>query len=192
MRALDWDSKNPISKFPLITVYHPSDPQLQVHANIGWVGFVGVLTGMSKKLSIGEKVWIPPKGSVKMTRYGNPWIYVLRDLLYDAVDLDSALSILSTTHRTCAIHLGLGSTDDHSFRMFEYSENILNNYDDSNYTHYTKQHPKMKGIAYFDKHVQPSGDSCVGSLLTNVKNKINFRVHCMGIGILNLFGELWE
>ena len=53
MRALDWDAGNPINKFPLITVYHPSDKNSQVHANIGWVGFVGVLTGMSPKLSIG-------------------------------------------------------------------------------------------------------------------------------------------
>ena len=53
--------------------------------------------------------------------------------------------------------------------MFEYSQNVLNNYDDKNYTNYNpKSHPKMNGIAYFDKHVQPSNDDCVGSLLTNV------------------------
>lgn len=87
MRALDWDSKNLISKYPLITVYHPSDKNLQVHANIGWVGFVGALTGMSQKVALGEKVWLPPKNSVKMTRYGNPWTYVIRDVLYEATDI---------------------------------------------------------------------------------------------------------
>jgi len=45
----------------------------------------------------------------------------------------------------------------------------LNNYDDSNYTHYGANHPKKEGIAYFDKHVQPSGDTCVGQVLTNVQ-----------------------
>lgn len=103
-----------------------------------------------------------------MTRYGNPWTYVMRDVLYEAVDMESALSILSNAHRTCAIHLGLSSSVDHEFRMLEYSEKILNNYDDNNYTNYNaKSHPKKKGIAYFDKHVQPSGDSCVGQLLTH-------------------------
>lgn len=47
MRALDWDSKNPISKFPVVAIYHPSDKKLQAHANFAWVGFVGSLTGMS-------------------------------------------------------------------------------------------------------------------------------------------------
>lgn len=92
-----------------------------MHANFAWVGFVGSLTGMSPYLSIGEKVWYPPQGSVKMTRYGNPWTYVLRDVLYDSRNISGALSILSSTHRTCAIHLGLGSKEDHSFRMFEYA-----------------------------------------------------------------------
>ena len=101
-----------------------------------------------------------------MTRYGNPWTYVLRDVLYDAVDISSALKILSTTHRTCAIHLGVGSAMDGSFRMLEYSENILNVYDDNNYTAYNSSyHPKLKGVAYFDKDVQPSKNACVGDLI---------------------------
>jgi len=56
-----------------------------------------------------------------MTRYGNPWTYVFRDILYEAHDLQSAINILQTTHRTCAIHIGIGSVADKSFRMFEYS-----------------------------------------------------------------------
>jgi hypothetical protein len=57
--------------------------------------------------------------------------------------------------------------------MFEYSQNILNNYDDTNYTHYTAAHPKIKGVTFFDKHVQPSGDACVGQLLSNVTFILN-------------------
>ena len=97
-----------------------------------------------------------------MTRYGNPWTYVFRDLLYEAHDLKSAIALLSRTHRTCAIHIGIASTEDHSFRMFEYSQDTLNNYDDKNYTHFTASHPKKEGITYFDKFVQPSDNSCVG------------------------------
>jgi hypothetical protein len=80
-----------------------------MHANLGWVGFVGLLSGMSPYLSIGEKVWYPPKNSVKTTRYGNPWLYVLRDVLYDAKNLSTAISVLTNAQRTCSIHLGLGS-----------------------------------------------------------------------------------
>jgi hypothetical protein len=47
MRALDWDAANPISKYPMLTIYHPTENGTQKHANIGYVGFVGLLTGMS-------------------------------------------------------------------------------------------------------------------------------------------------
>ncbi len=182
MRALDWDSNIPISKYPLITIYHPSNTSQHVHANIGWVGLIGSLTGTSDVISIGEKVWYPKSGSIQTTRYGNPWTYVLRDVLYDADNLTSALAILEDTHRTCAIHLGLGSAPDHSFRMLEYAENTFNVYDDNNYTHYTKAHPKKKGIAFYDKAVQPSDNPCVGDLLTNVKYycMIEFNVWTLG------------
>ena len=146
------------------------------------------MTGVSEFVSLGEKVWLPPKNSVKMTRYGNPWTYVFRDILYEAKDIKSALSLLTKTHRTCAIHIGLASVSDHSFRMFEYAQHTLNNYDDKNYTHYAANHPKKAGIAYFDKHVQPSKDDCVGSLLTNVL-MIAFSPNCMGNGRSRTCGD---
>ena len=68
-------------------------------------------------MAIGEKVWLPPKHSVPMTRYGNPWTYVFRDVLYEASNITTALEILKNAHRTCAIHVGLSGVDDHSFRM---------------------------------------------------------------------------
>lgn len=169
MRALDWDAANPINKYPIALVYHPTGAGLNKHVNFAWIGFVGSLTGVSQKVSIGEKVWLPPKNSVKMTRFGNPWTYVLRDILYDADNLPEALDILINARRTCAIHLGIASAPDHSFRMLEYSYKTLNIYDDQNYTNYNAtSHPKMNGIAFFDKHVQPSRDDCVGQLLINV------------------------
>jgi hypothetical protein len=53
MRALDWDAANPINKYPVVSVYHPTEPGTQKHANIGYVGLIGVLTGMSTKVTIG-------------------------------------------------------------------------------------------------------------------------------------------
>lgn len=55
--------------------------------------------------------------------------------------------------------------------MILYSETILINYDDKNFTGYNETwHPKKEGIAFWDKHPQPSDDSCVGSVLTDVQN----------------------
>ena len=53
VRSLDWDSKNPLSKYPTVVFYHPSDSKIQKHANFGWAGFVGSMTGVSEHLSIG-------------------------------------------------------------------------------------------------------------------------------------------
>jgi len=134
---MDWDNKFPINKYPIGTVYLPSNSSLHPHINFGWVGFVGSLTGISDKVSLGEKVWLPPKHSVPMTRYGNPWTYVFRDVLYEASNLSTAIQILENAQRTCAIHIGLASLPDHAFRMLEYSYKTLNIYDDKNYS-YTK------------------------------------------------------
>ena len=52
--------------------------------------------------------------------------------------------------------------------MFEYAEKTVNIYDDNNYTHYGDYHPKLPGVAYFDKHVQPSKNSEVGYVINSV------------------------
>jgi hypothetical protein len=167
-----------MSKYPAIIAYQPPEGENK-HANFGWVGFVGLLTGVSEKMSIGQKVWIA-KGQVKTTRYGNPWTYVLRDVLYSANNVQQALEILTNARRTCSVHLGLGFKYEHTFRMMLYAEKVLINYDDKNYT-YTKYHPKKEGIAYFDKYVQPSKDECVGFVLTHVHYKI-YSHNFMAIG----------
>jgi hypothetical protein len=95
VRALDWDAKNTISKYPLVTIYHPSNPEWNTHANFAWIGLIGSMTGMSPKISLGEKVWLPPKGSVPMTRYGNPWTFMFRDLLYEANNIEHAQALLT-------------------------------------------------------------------------------------------------
>jgi len=44
---LDWEEHAPISKFPMITVYHPTEAGSVPFANIAWAGFFGSLTGYS-------------------------------------------------------------------------------------------------------------------------------------------------
>lgn len=53
MRALDWSSDCPISRYPIAVSYFPSDSSLHPHVNLAWVGFVGSLTGISDKVAIG-------------------------------------------------------------------------------------------------------------------------------------------
>ena len=56
-RGLDWDHNAPVSNYPAIVIYEPSEPGSNTFANIGFLGLIGSLTGMSKNgISIGEKV----------------------------------------------------------------------------------------------------------------------------------------
>jgi hypothetical protein len=104
---------------------------------------------------------------------GNPWTYVLRDVVQFADSIDSALTMLANAHRTCSLHFGLGAyernasihTDENiGFRGIEYSARELNvfNWEDM---YNTPNHPQLKDVVYWDKHVQPSNNPCLGSLL---------------------------
>jgi len=165
LRALDWDADAPMSKNPMISIYHFNQPGSQPFANFGWAGLIGSLAGFSDKVGIAEKVWLPFQKNIT-SEFGKPWMYVLRDVLQFATDLDSGIQILKESHRTWQIFVGLGSREDNQLRGIEYSAKVLNVYDDKNYTTpYPNAHPQMDGVVFFDKHVQPSNDPCLGSIL---------------------------
>jgi hypothetical protein len=70
------------------------------------------------------------------------------------------------------IHLGFGSLPDNTFRGLDYAHNFVTFFDDSNYTHYSDSHPQLDGIFYYDKHVQPSNNVCLGNILKEKHGKI--------------------
>ena len=67
-----------------MVLYEPTEEGSQPFANIGYLGFTGTLTAISKAgITVGEKVWIPDVSRyprVPQTSYfGKPWMFVLRD-----------------------------------------------------------------------------------------------------------------
>ena len=64
LRALDWDVQGPFKNYPSVVVYHPSNNG-HAFANIGYLGFIGSLTGHSSvQLAIshiGTAVWAAAK-----------------------------------------------------------------------------------------------------------------------------------
>ena len=50
------------------------------------------------------------------------------------------------------IHLGIGSSEDHSFRGVDYAANFMTFFDDKNFTRYSPAHPQLDGVFYYDKH----------------------------------------
>lgn len=108
-------------------------------------------------------------------------MYVYRDLAQFSNNLDDAIEYIFNAKRTQRIHIGLGSLANNSFVGIEYSEKIVNIYNDKNYT-YTEAHPQMDGVMFWDKHVQPSNNPCLGSILEtgygNIDAEFLFRTVC--------------
>jgi len=113
-------------------------------------------------VGICEKVWLSYNGT--STRQGAPWDFVLRDILQYDADIDSALNRIYNAQRTCSIFVGLGDNKINQFRAVEYSEEYVRVGDDVNFPEWDG-HPSMANVVYIDKHVQPSSNPCLGSLL---------------------------
>jgi hypothetical protein len=128
-----------------VVIYNSTEPGSYIFANIGFAGLTGALTAMSKNgVGIGEKVWYPPKGMSprpRITYFGKPWAFVLRDLAQFGQNLEQMISTVYNTSRTMRIHIGMSSLPDNSFRGWDYSENVLLNFNDKNYTDYSPAHP---------------------------------------------------
>lgn len=116
LRALDWDTSGPFRDLPAVVVYHPSN-EGHAFANVGFIGWIGALTGQSDKhlaiSEIGNAGWVvhcarslqppdtfrsslssgvsfPDKTFGKESRIGIPFTFLLRDILQfdDSVQVD--------------------------------------------------------------------------------------------------------
>ncbi len=190
LRSLDWDEKAPIAKFATVTVYHPNasyegyakyfhryykQPYTTTHAfaNFGYTGLIGSIGAYNEvSVGLGQKVWITTEQDIT-SRFGNPWTYVLRDVIQFSNSIDTALTMLLNAQRTCSVHLGLGechrntlmkNDDNVGFLGIEYSAKEFNVFSWKD-MYNTKQHPILENVVYWDPHPQPSNNTCFGSLL---------------------------
>jgi len=46
LRGLDWSADAPINKYPLITIYHSTEPGSHPFSNVGYTGLIGALTAV--------------------------------------------------------------------------------------------------------------------------------------------------
>jgi len=80
----------------LVIIYKPNSGN--AHAVLSWAGFVGCVSGMNEKgISVGEM----GSSSNDESYDGNPMIFALRDVLYDADTLSEAIRIMREMKRTC-------------------------------------------------------------------------------------------
>jgi hypothetical protein len=169
LRALDWATNSPLQQWPLVTVYHTSSGGF---STLGWPMFLGALTGMSSSpVGVCEKVFLAYNGTD--TRNGIPFTLMLRDILEFDTSVDEALKRMESVKRTCSVWVGVGAPSSlEKFTVVQYDREFVRHFNDSNLEASNPQHPQLPDVVYVDKHVQPSTDPCLGSLLQDAHGAI--------------------
>lgn len=135
-RTVDWDMSGPFRNYPQITVYHPNDGHHFI--SVGWTGFIGVFTGINDHgLSISaNNVQLPdssfhPSGDSKRgSKEGEPFVYLMRDIMQFNRSFDDAAERIKSAHRTVDLVVGLADGDLKKFNSIQYSNEVANFMDD--------------------------------------------------------------
>lgn len=153
-RSLDWEMDGPFRDYSTITVYHPDPDGSNGHpfVNVGLMGFIGGLTGMSEaQLGISEiGVSYPDATFGEQSRVGIPFIFILRDILQFDYTIDDATNRMINSRRTCNLILGVGDGKMGIFRAFQYSHSVLRIQDDMNMMPFNSTwHPRIPNVVYY-------------------------------------------
>jgi isopenicillin-N N-acyltransferase-like protein len=170
LRALDWATNSHLQQWPLVTVCYTSGGG--AFSTLGWPMFLGALTGMSSSpVGVCEKVFLAYNGTD--TRNGIPFTLMLRDILEFDSSVGEALKRMESVKRTCSIWVGVGApASPEKFTVVQYDREFVRHFNDSNLETLNPQHPQLSDVLYVDKHVQPSHDPCLGSLLQDAHGAI--------------------
>jgi isopenicillin-N N-acyltransferase-like protein len=107
LRVLDYITELGIQEHPTITVYQPDEGNPFV--NIGWAGFIGVISGMNKEgIAISEMGYGGPGDeqpgiptpAPKETLGGVPMIFLLKNVLRYADNVEQATGIMRSAEKT--------------------------------------------------------------------------------------------
>jgi hypothetical protein len=141
LRSLDYIT-DVFENYPAISVYHPEQANQNAFINIGFVGFVGAITGMNDKQmaiseigvsypddTFGQGIDNMPPEKVK----GTPFVFMLRDILEHTATLDASIKMREERERTCNLVLAVGDGKAEHVYGIQYSGRVLNPFDDTNY-----------------------------------------------------------
>lgn len=114
------------------------------------MGWIGVLSGVNDhQLAVSEiGVSYPDDTFGKESRFGNPFTFVLRDVLQWDRTLNESIHRMKTTRRTCNLILGVGDGKS-EFRSFQYSHSVCNVVDDVNPLPKADWHPALENTVYY-------------------------------------------
>ena len=99
VRNLDWNIHTGIQRYAVVFVVHPRGKRAFV--NVGWAGFIGVLTGINDaRLSIGQV----GAETVDATFKGEPMVFVMRRVLEESENLQQAEELVRNARRTVGVN----------------------------------------------------------------------------------------
>jgi hypothetical protein len=156
LRALDFGS-GPFANYSVLTVYHPTNGN--EFASLGFPGLVGLITGLSTKVSISEKVWetYDTPDLQPGTYEGETLTFVMRDMVQFANTKEEAIETARTAARTWAVFLGVGDESSQQFEIMGYREKEVQVFDPPNMTLVTNQ-TALANLVFIDRHPQPTHD----------------------------------
>lgn len=140
----------PAVQHPTVFVYHPTEGH--AFANVGFVGWIGALSGQSSvQMSIHEiGVSYPDSTFGNESFAGIPFVFLLRDILQFDNTYNDTIQRITTANRTCDLILGVGDGKaGGAFRAFEYSASVANVFDDTNQMPLASWHPRIPNVVYY-------------------------------------------
>jgi isopenicillin-N N-acyltransferase-like protein len=123
LRILDYGANFNLQRRPLITVYHPTTENANDYVTIGWIGFVGAVSGMNAKgVALSEMGFGNPPGE---TLAGTPMPFMLKNVLRYADTAEDGAAIIRATRRTNSYVYFLGDRHDGAVGMVTSAQRCL-------------------------------------------------------------------
>jgi isopenicillin-N N-acyltransferase-like protein len=146
LRALDYNIRAEIQRFPTIIVYVPQ--QGHPFANIGWAGIVGSVTGISSvPLAISEIGDDYDKANDSFD--GIPFPFLLRDILQFDEDLDAAIARVKNARRTSSLMYAIGDGRKGRVNALQTSRTLCNVFTWDNLEPNVQTHPRLEDVVYW-------------------------------------------
>jgi isopenicillin-N N-acyltransferase like protein len=123
LRILDYGANFNLQRRPLITVYRPTTDNANQYVTIGWVGFVGAISGVNEKgVALSEMGFGNPPGE---TLAGTPMPFLLKNVLRYANSADEGAAIIRAARRTNSYVYFLGDKRDDPIGMITSAQRCL-------------------------------------------------------------------
>jgi len=193
LRSLDFGG-GPFGNNSVLLVHHPAGTGLQPagrpFAALSFPGFVGVVTGVSPRVALSEKVNDIHGGGTPAGSYsGESTAFVIREMLELADTKEAAHAIAQAATRTWGVWLGVGDAASQRFVAIEYMRASAHAYNDSTLPALTGQ-PPLPDVAYIDKHAQPSADPLLHKVLAPQVGRITSRFVAQNVPRLTQSGDV--